>query len=370
MSDAWRVCSRCGSCCPPAHTTCEMCSAEIGPDGLTADPPRPDGQWARLEARFHCTSCAFLSPINHLDIGDTLTCAHCGLEQPFEHRAWERILARSHEVVDLAGVAPWVAAAPPSTPLVRDNPYKHVGTAVPDRRWTENGVVGEREGVDVRVAPGVPLCDECHGPLDVAPGGGEETLATCTSCGVHATYRLPSPLPYPLRALLADEHRTDRAAARLEADAEKGVANLACPTCGARLSADGTASTVSCDYCHALAYVSDRHWYRIGVRAPRTLGWWVQFEGPSPRRVRLERAADDVDPLQAEIAARARAARQAAAAAAPATTGAPFETSLPGSEPATSTPPTAEPGPAGRKWALLVLALLALIGAAVVAVLV
>lgn len=267
----------------------------------------PEGAcWARIEARFACAGCGQLSPVNHLDVDGTATCAHCGLDQPLDPRAWARPLAFAHEVVDLSGVAPWVAAS--EALRGQRNPHAQVGLTIPAREWTESGAIAGRERLWVRVAPGYPVCARCRAPLALAFEGAR-TRSQCLHCSDVTVYELPvaaASVYAPARAVLAAEHRADRARAAVQTEVG-GAAQLRCPACSAPLApADHEAR---CTYCQTTSIVSSRLWHRLGVAAPRPSAWWVLFAGACGRRASLA-ATREADDIQAAIRASAIAAMQ------------------------------------------------------------
>jgi hypothetical protein len=296
------VCSRCGAARTegPACGVCAQAAAVV-----VAPWPPAELAWARIETRFACAGCAAISPVNHLDTGGVATCASCGWDQPLDPGVWARVLPNAHEIVDLCGVAPWVLA----TDKLRDarNPHSLVGVTVPARDLVEPGVVAARERLFVRIAPGHPLCDVCATPLDVRPDGAGYTAA-CARCATVARYALPArtmELCPAARVVVAPENRTDRGRASA-LQARGGASVLTCPNCTAPL-APGDGVETRCVHCGATSLVSQRLWARLGIAAPRVVGWWVLFQGPSPRRAQMLRSSP-ADDIQAEIRARALAA--------------------------------------------------------------
>ncbi|MBI4700531.1 MAG: hypothetical protein HY744_05090 [Deltaproteobacteria bacterium] len=313
------LCGGCGVFLPATLGACDVCGAPAA--AARPAPPLPaEGVWARIECRFACPSCGVLTPINHLDADGSVTCAHCALEQSLDIAMWRRVLPGAHEVADLSGVMPWIAAAPANAPLVHDNPYRHVGLVVSHWDWSEHGVVGARAAVAVRASPGRPLCARCRSPVTLRLGAGGHATASCAACAVDVSYALPREAPAlyaPAAAVLAPEHRTDRRAAVLRQEGGATTAQLVCPTCGGPLTARTDAYETECGYCRLPVLVSTKLWARLGLGAPRTEGWWVLLRGPSARRQKLEQDAARPDALQDEIAARARAAAQQAGGGVP-----------------------------------------------------
>jgi hypothetical protein len=107
-----------------------------------------------------------------------------------------------------------------------------------------------------------------------------------------------------VRAVLAPEHRVDRARAGVQNETG-GAAQLRCPACSAPLAAADLEAR--CGYCNTTSVVSSRLWHRLGIAAPRVVAWWVLFAGPSGRRQSLE-STSDADDIQAAIRASALAA--------------------------------------------------------------
>jgi hypothetical protein len=343
-----RLCAACGSLAAPALASCETCGAPYQPGGLAVVARDARAAWVRVECRFRCLGCGVLAPLVGL-AGAMVSCAHCGMEQPVDRDRLRGLVARAHDLADLSGQSRGVAGADPDAPLARDNPYKFLGVATTVQEWNEPAAIGGREALVVRASPGQPTCATCRAPLALEIGG--ETVARCPGCRAEARYCVPPEARasyQPLAGVVADEHRSD--VARAAVTGAGPTLGLSCPSCGAPL-APPTAEdhTSRCAHCHAVALVSGKLWHRVGRAAPRAEPCWLCFAGPSPLRSRLERP--DVDPLQAEIAARARAARLAAS-------GAPLPSAL--------APEAAEPG-ATRHWVgLLVLALTIGVGVALV----
>lgn len=255
------------------------------------------------------------SPVNHLDSDGTVTCAFCGLDLTLDPRVWARVIGVSHELVDLSAVNPDVRSAPVSSPLKLDNPYRNIGVNVSERSYDEPGVVGGRAALGVRVSPGSPLCPGCRSPL-AWQAVGSELMLGCGTCGRSERYArdaFAAQASPALSAVAAQPLRSDvrHATSHVRPD---GVAQLVCPNCGAPLAVQPDSAQVVCSHCQAPALVSSKLWFRLGVREPRVEPIWLLFSGPSARRQALVNAASDVDPFEAELEARARAAMAAVSA--------------------------------------------------------
>lgn len=299
------LCALCGSVAAERSDRCTTCGAASAAGRVQAELGT-DARWARVELSFRCVGCGFSSPLDHLDLDGTLSCAHCGLDQAFDVRAYSRVLSTAHDVVDLCGADPEVRR--PGSALSRDNPYHHIGVSVSDQAWTEPHVVGGREALGVRVSPGHPLCARCHVPRVPYPSHDQFGLR-CPRCNGLESYALvPQAQSFhpAVIAVVAPGHRCDVRQVS-EAITAGGAAKLGCPHCGAPLTLDPHATSVTCAHCHQPSLISSKLWYRLGVREPRTEPIWLWLRGRSPRRLALEQRAHGVDPFELELQERARA---------------------------------------------------------------
>ena len=95
------------------------------------------------------------------------------------------------------------SSKPPGTPLATQNPYRHVGVALPYHDLSA-------PSLSLRVTPGAAACEACGAPLDVQ--WCQAILTRCTGCGHGASYAAPTEAQrlYPaLQAVLAPTHRID-----------------------------------------------------------------------------------------------------------------------------------------------------------------
>lgn len=308
-----------------------------------------------------------MSPLDRFELRGSVSCAHCGLEQALDARAFAHLLDMAHDVVDLAGTDPEVRR--PGSPLALDNPYHVVGITVSDRTWVEPGAIGGREALSVRASPGHPLCPRCKAPFAVrlAP---DQIVLHCPACNTGETHAWPAP-PTTLwpsaRALVAPAYRRDLREATATSSRD-GTAKISCPHCGAPLHPDLHSTSLTCAHCRAPALISNKLWFRLGVREPHTEPIWVLFAGRSRRRQALEERAADVDPFQRELEARARAVLAGKNLAPPGPAPALHPLTPPGMTPAVPSSPPRRAGSA-LLVVLIVLALLGLTAAAIAAAL-
>jgi hypothetical protein len=227
-------------------------------------------------------------------VAESVVCPSCGTVQGL--RGLRRAFDHAHAVADLAGPDPEGRFPDARVSIAADNPFKAFGmlqSFSEDRRdelITEDGV--RRATVSIRVAPGHPLCDECHTPLRVMTEKGELT-AVCDGCS--ARFR-SCVSPKALRALgsvvgiLSIAHREDRPEAALEHD-DTGELRFRCPDCTTVLGDPQGRRVLTCGMCRRVCRVPAAHWHvRPGDAIPLQRAW-VLFEGPSRMREELVRRA-------------------------------------------------------------------------------
>lgn len=311
------VCGECGGVAPSHGDRCEICSATLPlvAERLTA-PARGDGRfWVMVRAEFQCRHCGHLSPLNHLDADGSVACLRCGFEQAADPQAWKQGLAFCHEVGDLAG-SPEGRLPSVEVSIGSENPHKDLGSMRASASFALHETV-KHDGIEksrnlrLEVSPGCPLCQSCHRPLEVEVTERGSLRSKCAGCGDAAMFQTTGEalrLHKPLWGALGDEHRTDRAAARLNAPAAGGAVSIQCPTCGGALEMTVKDHFVSCKFCRTPARIPARlrsQVFREGVDKDR---WWLLFEGPSPTRQRLLSKARKRREHEARMAEQQRAA--------------------------------------------------------------
>ncbi len=300
------LCRACGAARGRASGTCARCKHDVGPS--LAITESPEEAWVAVDCTFTCRMCAFAVPLDHVDMDGGVTCGRCGLEQAFEVSAWFGALGFAHGVADLhadrgGGLAP---------------DLEDVGVG----RTSVAHAVDGPNALRVTVSPGRPLCESCKAPLDVTVGEGREATLACGACGTSARYTVPSAAlsmtKGALRAVVAAEHRSDRAPVKVAST--EGAIAIQCPSCSAALpAADGT-KFVTCTFCKTVSRIPDRLWSKLSGKEPVGDGIWMLFAGPSPMRAQAQkerererRSAEQQADLRAEKAARdAEHARQRA----------------------------------------------------------
>jgi hypothetical protein len=282
------VCRGCGVVAPVRGTACEVCARPLAETRVTA-PPQADGTyWVAVRCGFTCNSCKFLAPLDALDAGGAVECAHCGLRQRFEVSSWAPALDLAHAVGDLAGPSPEGRSPHPTLWIGSENPYARLG----DTRTFEQA---EEGALSIEAAPGHPVCHACHAPLAVSVTGPGTVATRCPQCGTAATYALADAaraLSPAVVAAVADEHRTDRPRAQVSAT-ETGVIALSCPSCGGPLGLGEGGRVQTCAFCKAACVVPARSLMRARSQTPAPDVWWILFQGPSAKRRALEAPTDD-----------------------------------------------------------------------------
>jgi len=301
--DARRICPGCGAIAPNQRDHCSLCATPFGPMPVVI-PPRPDGSfWALVwECDFQCRGCGLKSPLDSLDVDGEVECRRCGLAQAFAIDQWEEGLALAHNVADLAGPAtPGSRAA-----SVAGNRFASIGIKDTYAESQLTGMVINSGGMQprslrVRASTGSPLCKQCRAVLDVQIDPSGQAVTTCARCNDRATYAAPSAakaFDSGVLAVLADEHRTDRPAVRVQASPGGGAIAITCPSCNAALPATAQSSLVTCPYCRTMSRIPSKTYFKMREgEAPTCTPWWILFSGPSPLRKSLleKRSRDDDD---------------------------------------------------------------------------
>lgn len=318
-----RVCAGCGVIAPLQRSSCAICNTTFGPTPAIASGAEGGAVWARIhESDFVCRGCGLRSPTT-VGFGEEIECLRCGLRQAFPPGQWEKGLAAVHAVADLCGPDPEGRFPDPRAPVAAKNPHRSVGLEHTSLEHTESSTIIDGSGVKqlslrVKASPGHPLCMRCHVPLATQLDGRGNAQTTCSHCGDRAVYALPAGAAEKapaLRAVIGDEHRTDRPAARVASVDASGVAAINCPSCGASLSVARGEELSTCQFCRTTARIARRAWVRAGGEAPPFEPFWVLLEGPSRKRAALahgrsddehEDRDDDDEPIPATVAAGAR----------------------------------------------------------------
>ena len=261
------LCASCGVVRLDRARGCKHCHALHGPQALPA--PR-DGRpmWACVECSFKCRACGFVVPLGRLDLDGTVECARCGLQQEFPVKPW-------HDAFDHAHAA-------------ADDMVEGLGK----QQVSSQATIAEATSFEITASPGHPLCPGCHGLLDVAPGEGGRATASCAACKTSETYALPPAaarmMSGSLVAVVAIEHRADRAAARVEKTAEAIAVH--CPSCNAALDVSDAGTRVArCRYCGTTAVVPAGVWFQLRSKdAPPEPIWLAREAEARKARQSLE----------------------------------------------------------------------------------
>jgi hypothetical protein len=244
------------------------------------------------------------SPLLTIDLGGQVECLRCGLVQAFDVAQWTDALDFAHGVADVSGPNP--EGANPMAfggSIAGRSRHAQIGITFTSSTKTQNGLIMDARGtrkhtLATTVSPGHPLCPTCKAPLEasVDPGGGAKTR--CGRCGEEATYVMPpnaAAIYAPLRAVLANEQRTDKPVARTKA--EGGVENAMCPRCGGSLPAGAGVEIIKCPYCNVTARVPGRlaRRQRTAGEPPKMVPSWIRVEGISSNRKKLLRGKSEDD---------------------------------------------------------------------------
>ena len=204
-------------------------------------------------------------PLNHLPIDGAVRCLHCARSQAPEENLFAELVHSAHAVVDLAGE--------------EQSPYAAIGRT----EATAEETFDEARAV---IGPGGPRCELCSGPLKVEiPSPGVAT-STCKSCGDRAEYHVKPEREYGrgFVAVLASEHRTDRASVKNVGGAAIAIT---CPNCGAPLEPKLDRQAVSCSFCNTPCRIPEETW-AVLKGTPRRQPWYLLFQGTSTLREELQ----------------------------------------------------------------------------------
>lgn len=310
------VCTACGVIAPREHGKCSACKAPLQRGAQPTAPPRADGRyWVRVSARFQCRQCGRRSPLGHLDADGTIVCLLCGLEQAGDPSVWRKGLRYCHAVGDLSGPDPEGRISGPVS-IADQNKQATIGVSRASGSFElAETVIGgggvQTKSLFLEVSPGVPLCQACRRPLDVEAHPGGRLTTSCAGCSDQADYALERRalgLHRGLVGALADDHRTDRADAKLNAPAGTAAVELQCPRCGASLPLSAKDHFVTCKFCGTSAKVPSRTRAQLFHGDADADPFWLLFEGPSPDRQKLVSKAEKR--ARHEAAQRERAAEK------------------------------------------------------------
>jgi len=319
-----RVCGMCGVIAPLGKSECTVCKANIS--NAPTVPARDDENYwvCVLECDFSCRGCGMRSPLDGLDLDGTVECRRCGMQQAFDVDQWKEVLIFAEDVADCAGPAGRLGKDP-----VTNNPYADIGTTHTYAEKTLSGMIIDGEGMKprtlrLRATPGVPLCERCHVPLEVlVDTDAYKAQATCPRCHERAVYDTPEGAfdqNGDISAILADDHRCDREAVRVQASPGGAAVAVSCPKCNASLPVAGEASMVSCGYCGTPCRIPSRLMAKLSSTPPTPKRWWILFDDDSYQRLGVDPEADDDDDddddendIEDDRMARVRAAQAAEA---------------------------------------------------------
>lgn len=273
------ICASCGVVAREGGR-CESCAEPIA---RVASPARGSAIWSAVRASFACRSCGFPSPLEGVVVADGIECAQCGSFQRFDKSVWSKLLTNVHDVGDLGGPDPEGRIPSPRFWIGDSNPYAKIGATQTFSDKVQNGEVS------IEICPGFPVCKACRRPFDIR---FENNLAVthCSGCQVSASYAMPAEMrsfaPTAI-AVVAEEQRHGRVEAKVHAG-DSGVVTMTCPQCGAALQGDGSSSTATCTYCHALAFIPTRARPKGAARLAKPIVFFVAFDGASAARTNLE----------------------------------------------------------------------------------
>lgn len=275
------ICMGCGIATDTSRSNCESCQTPYPSPPQLARPQPQSGYWVAIRAEFTCNSCGFDVPLNHFELGEGVVCTRCGIEQRYDEENWEELVDFAHAVGDFG--APGPQGRYPDQPVPKQKPFAHIGSR---GSWARSGMF--------YASPGNPLCDSCKAPLVVTNRGEGHLEVSCSSCGERRGYEVPPSSRFSqLAGLRADEHEAGRRDARIVENAG-GVVVLQCPNCSAPLT--GIADSkgiVSCGFCQIPCRISTRTHARAGHRHVPLKTWWLYFDQPSQKRMRLREEAEE-----------------------------------------------------------------------------
>jgi hypothetical protein len=287
-----RVCPACGIVAPSQAERCAGCGVVIAQLPAVEAAATVDAMWVRVECTYRCPGCGADTPLDHLELEPKVECGRCGQIRALDPASWGPAIRHAHDVADLG--RPVHAA----TTLGRYNPYAFLtltspfalgeGAAPPDAATAPVTVAR------VRAAPGHPPCAACHAPLTALSSGGGHLTTQCPRCGEAAMYANRPGLYAPLQAVLAEEQRVDRPAAKVEAAMWSAPVTLRCGSCNTALQPVAGQPQVQCGYCRTVSRIPDRARRRV-FNDLTARPWWILFSDRSPTRDALEGIAAAID---------------------------------------------------------------------------
>ena len=153
------------------------------------------------------------------------------------------------------------------------------GLAMPLGEVVEPNVVWEIEA---------PRCGKCSATLEMSDaveraGGGS---SFCVSCGTKTSLRNlhPELTGMAVVAVGEDPDMLPTGLTGTPPPSSTRPARFPCPGCGASLPVDGTARSVSCEYCRTQAFLPDELWRRF--HPATTLRRWYLWADAGPLRAR------------------------------------------------------------------------------------
>lgn len=267
VPDGLPICGKCGIVAPTEHAFCAVCDAALGPQRIPA-PAVADGLvWISISVRFECRACRQLAPLNHLDVDGLVKCMHCGVEQRFEVGRWQGVIRHAQRVAEQT-----TPLTLHSTPTALEGIGKHTAFAT-----------ARVDDLEVRAAPGHPLCEKCSAPLSIAEPTVERLVVACRRCSSQRIYALPrgSSQQFPeLRGVVCAEHEVGRRDVQTEVGAGGSII-IRCGNCSAPLPITEDTAVVDCPYCGVACRIAPDMLWRMGNRSLRANWWWLLLQGPS-----------------------------------------------------------------------------------------
>jgi len=248
-----RICAQCGVIAPRLHGYCSVCDAALESAYLAPAVP-PELAWATVAVRFECRACGQLSPLNHMVVDGQVKCMHCGVERRFDASRWREVLNHARESAN-------------SPPAELSSTSAVLASA-------------KLEGLEVRAAPGHPLCDDCSAPLRIEAIGVAALTVHCPSCATKRTYSVPpqaSALCESLRGVVCADHELGRRDVQL-VTGEGGAETVRCANCSAPLEVPDGPSLLRCQFCGVACRLTPEVLWRLGNKNLRARFWWLLFE--------------------------------------------------------------------------------------------
>ncbi len=287
-----RVCPACGIIAPTELQSCAGCGVVISQLPEASASGSVDAMWVRVECTYKCPSCGADSPLDHLELEPKVECSKCGQIRNLDASSWGAVVRLAHDVADLG------RPVHASTTLGAYNHYAFLAVKVPfavaEGNVAEPSVASPVTVSRVRAAPGHPPCPSCHAPLNANASGGGHLATQCSRCGESAMYSVRPGLYTPLQAVLADEQRVDRPAAKMESTMWAGPITLRCASCNTQLQPIAGQPQLPCSYCRTICRIPDRARRRV-YNDITARPWWMLFGNRSPTRDALEGIAALLD---------------------------------------------------------------------------